>query len=102
MLGLLWCFGLLIGHTTKWKHPRTRLSVDVSNHERVFCVLLRRVFDKTKRRAVVFEERRATIVASEVMPKAAQVFALPEILPEQTQIVLDVQARLALLLKLDG
>lgn len=49
----------------------------------------------------MFEERRATIVAPEVIPKAAQVFALTEILPEQTQIVLDVQARLALLLKLD-
>ncbi len=50
----------------------------------------------------MFEERRAAIVSSEVIPKAAQVFALSEILSEQTQIVLDVQARLAVLLKLDG
>jgi DNA-binding response OmpR family regulator len=49
----------------------------------------------------VFEERSAAIVSSEARTRAAQVFALPEILPAHTRIVLDVQARLTLLLTLN-
>lgn len=54
-----------------------------------------------KRRASVFEEIRSTILSPEVSHRAAQVFTLPEILPAHTRIVLDVEARLVLLLMLD-
>jgi len=49
----------------------------------------------------VSKERSAAIVSPEARIRAAQVFTLPEILPAHTRIVLDVQARLALLLTLN-
>lgn len=49
----------------------------------------------------MFEEIRSTILSPGVYPRVAQVFTLPEILPEHTRIVLDVEARLVLLLLFD-
>jgi DNA-binding response OmpR family regulator len=49
----------------------------------------------------VFEEIGSTILSPGVSHRAAQVFTLPEILPAHTRIVLDVEARLVLLLMFD-